>query len=162
GLGYNFAERVGADLALSKTVNDTRPPVGSVITYTITLVNHGPHWATGVQVTDALPAGLAFVSASPGPGSYNSAANGLTAGYGANGGVLTLALSARVTGANPSTNTAFISAADQYDQDPGNNSGSASITPQGADLAVTNTVSNPRPNVGDLITYTVVLTDYGP
>src|SRR4051812_37296647 len=31
-----------------------------------------------------------------------------------------------------------------------------------ADLAVTKTVSNPTPNVGDTVTFTVTLTDYGP
>ena len=36
------------------------------------------------------------------------------------------------------------------------------MTPQQADLALTKTVSDPTPNVGDTITYTVTLTDNGP
>ena len=39
---------------------------------------------------------------------------------------------------------------------------SATETPQQADLAVTKTVSNPTPNVGDTITFTVTLTNTGP
>src|SRR5262249_5709971 len=44
----------------------------------------------------------------------------------------------------------------------GNNSASATETPQQADLALGKSVSNPTPNVGDVITYTVTLTDLGP
>ena len=45
---------------------------------------------------------------------------------------------------------------------PANNSASATETPQQADLAVTKTVSDPTPNVGDSITFTVTLTNSGP
>src|SRR5262249_22384237 len=60
-----------ADLALSKPVNDPTPVVGETITYTVTLSNSGPDAATDVQVTDHLPAGLSFVSATPSQGTYN-------------------------------------------------------------------------------------------
>ena len=57
-----------ADLAVTKTVSDATPNVGDQITFTVTLTNSGPDAATGVQVTDLLPAGLTFVSADPQPG----------------------------------------------------------------------------------------------
>ena len=57
-----------ADLALTKTVSDPTPNVGDTITFTVTLTNTGPDAATGVQVTDLLPAGLTFVSATPSQG----------------------------------------------------------------------------------------------
>lgn len=52
-----------ADLAITKT--DTPDPVsrGSNITYTITVTNNGPSAATGVAVTDTVPANVTFVSA---------------------------------------------------------------------------------------------------
>src|SRR5262249_30269090 len=36
------------------------------------------------------------------------------------------------------------------------------VTPQRADLAVTKTVDNPNPNVGDTVTYTITVTNLGP
>ena len=67
-----------------------------------------------------------------------------------------------MVGPDPQTNTATITAADQFDPNTGNNTASATETPQQADLALTKTVSNPTPNVGDTITFTVTLTNTGP
>src|SRR5207249_2373211 len=53
-----------ADLSLSKTVNNATPNVGNNVVFTLTLHNSGPNAATNVAVTDVLPAGLTFVSAS--------------------------------------------------------------------------------------------------
>ena len=69
-----------ADLALTKTVSDPTPNVGDTITFTVTLTNQGPDAATGVQVTDLLPAGLTFVSATPSQGSYISGTGVWTVG----------------------------------------------------------------------------------
>ena len=62
-----------ADLALAKSVSDATPNVGDQITFTVTLTNHGPNTATGVQVADLLPAGVTFVSANPSQGTYTPA-----------------------------------------------------------------------------------------
>ena len=62
-----------ADLALAKTVSDPTPNVGDTITYTITLTDNGPDNATSVQVTDLLPSGVSFVSATPSQGTYRAA-----------------------------------------------------------------------------------------
>ncbi|HSH17148.1 MAG TPA: DUF11 domain-containing protein, partial [Verrucomicrobiae bacterium] len=57
-----------ADLAVTKL--DTPDPVniGANITYDITVTNNGPVDATGVTLTDTLPAGVTFVSATPSQG----------------------------------------------------------------------------------------------
>jgi uncharacterized repeat protein (TIGR01451 family) len=59
---FGFA---GADLAVTKT--DSADPVqaGGALVYTIQVHNNGPSAATNVVVTDPLPAGLTFVSATP-------------------------------------------------------------------------------------------------
>src|SRR5262249_10509523 len=68
----------------------------------------------------------------------------------------------RVASPNARTNTATVTGADQFDPNTGNNTASATETPQQADLALTKAVSDPTPNVGDTITYTVTLTNNGP
>ncbi|RIK24922.1 MAG: hypothetical protein DCC54_12240, partial [Anaerolineae bacterium] len=52
---------------------DFTPMVATDIIFTITITNSGPDTATGVQVTDALPAGFTFVSSSATQGTYNDA-----------------------------------------------------------------------------------------
>src|SRR4029079_6418495 len=85
-----------------------------------------------------------------------------TVGGLANGSQVTLVLQARVASPFARTNTATVSAPDQFDPERGNNSASATATPQRADLRVTKTVDSPTPDVGDVVTFTVTLTDNGP
>ena len=60
-----------ADLSL--TMSDSPDPVltGAVLTYTIKVHNAGPDPATNTVVTDGLPGGVSFVSATPSAGSCN-------------------------------------------------------------------------------------------
>ena len=46
--------------------------MGSTVTFIVTATNRGPTGATGVVVTDALPAGLTLVSATPSQGTYTA------------------------------------------------------------------------------------------
>ena len=151
-----------ADLVISKSVSNPNPNVGANITYTIRLTDSGPDTATNVTVQDTLPAGVAFVSSSASQGSYDSVTGVWTVGTVNVGTPQTLAIVATVTRLLPGPNTASISHSDQFDPITANNSDSASIIPTAADLAITKTVSNPKPNVGDTITFTVTLTNTGP
>ncbi|HET7063447.1 MAG TPA: DUF11 domain-containing protein [Rudaea sp.] len=151
-----------ADLAIAKTVSNATPNVGDIITFTLTMSNSGPDAATNVAVTDLLPAGLTFVSANPSQGSYDSLTGVWTIGTITTSVPQTLTVQARVVSAAAQTNTATITHADQFDPVTTNNSASATETPQQADLAVSKTVSNATPNVGDTITFTVTVTDNGP
>ena len=115
-------------------------------------------------MTDLLPAGLTFVSATPSQGTYNRATGVWTVGTVDAGGA--------ADADDHAPRVASPDAADQHGDrqptptsstpTPANNSASATETPQQADLAVTKTVSNPTPNVGDTITFTVTLTNHGP
>ena len=151
-----------ADLFVTKSVNNATPNVGDTITYTVAVGDNGPDSATDVAVADLLPAGLTFVSATPSEGSYDSASGTWTIGTVSPSTAQTLAIRATVASPNPSTNTATITHADQFDPDTTNNTASVLVTPQQADLALAKTVSDPTPNVGDTISYTITLTDNGP
>ena len=147
---------------MTKTVSDATPNVGDQITFTVTLSNQGPDAATGVQVTDLLPAGLTFVSATPSQGTYDSVTGVWTVGTVSAGAAQTLSITAMVVSPAAQTNTGTISDADQFDPNTANNTASATETPQQADLSVTKTVSDATPNVGDQITFTVTLSNQGP
>ena len=151
-----------ADLALSKTVNTTAPNVGDTITYTVTLNNIGPDPATDVQVSDPLPIGLQFVSATPTEGTYDSTTGTWTVGGVAVGAPQTLTITATVISPVAETNSAAVTHSDQFDPDPANNSASVTVTPQQADLMLVKDVSDPRPNVGNTVTFTVMLSNSGP
>ena len=144
-------------------MSNPTPNVGATITFTVTLTNDGPSAASNVQVTDLLPAGLSFVSATPSPGTnYNSGTGLWTVGTVTTATPQTLAIRARVDSPSAQTNTAVISAADQFDPDPANNQDSATETPQVADLVIAKAVSNQTPNVGDTVTFIVAVADKGP
>ncbi len=62
--GVGVAAKAGsADLAITKADSPDPVAAGSTLTYTIRVQNLGPDVATGVTVTDQLPKGVDFVSA---------------------------------------------------------------------------------------------------
>jgi LPXTG-site transpeptidase (sortase) family protein len=153
---------VAADIAITKTVDNATPNLGNDVTYTITATNNGPSNATGVQVTDLVPAGLTFVLAVASAGAYDSATGVWTIGPLTNGTSATLSLVATTTGTATVTNTATKTAADQVDPLSGNNSATATVTGQAADIGITKTVDNASPNLGSNVTFTITATNHGP
>lgn len=154
-----------ADLALAMSVSNAAPNEGGTITFTITLGNNGPDDASGVAVTDLLPAGLTFVGASASQGSFASGTGVWTVGTLPEGETETLTLTASVdaaTGGTTIVNTASVTAATQEDPVAGNNSASRSVTVRLADLGLAMTVSNAAPNEGELIIFTITIANGGP
>ena len=74
------ANSLGADLDLRKVVSDHSPCEYGVVTYTVTVSNPGTISATGVEVTDLLPLGLAHISSNTSQGTYTSATGLWTVG----------------------------------------------------------------------------------
>jgi len=124
----NLTAAPPVDLALTKTVDNPAPTVlGLTVTFTITVTNAGALPATGVIVTDLLPAGLQFVSATASQGSYNSGTGLWTVGTVDNTGARTLTIRANVNVAGPIINTATLTSADQPDPNLANNTASATV-----------------------------------
>ncbi|ADL59042.1 DUF11 domain-containing protein [Methanothermobacter marburgensis] len=150
-----------ADIAVQKTVLLTPIKNGQSTNFTVTVTNNGPNDATGVTVTDILPAALTIVSSEASQGTF---AGGVwTVGNLANGSSATLVLEVLANAAGIFTNYVNASADDQYDPDISNNNATAVLTVDpAADVAVTKTVSNSTPNFGDLITFYVTVMNNGP
>ncbi len=60
------------DLSLNVATGSGTVAIGDTVTFTIKVYNQGATNVTGVQVTNLLPSGASFVSASPGAGTYDS------------------------------------------------------------------------------------------
>jgi uncharacterized repeat protein (TIGR01451 family)/CSLREA domain-containing protein len=71
-----------ADLSVAKEDAVDPVVVGDVIVYTVTVGNDGPDLALNVSLTDNLPAGVAFTSATPDQGSCGQAGSAVTCDLG--------------------------------------------------------------------------------
>ncbi|HEX4965795.1 MAG TPA: DUF11 domain-containing protein [Thermoanaerobaculia bacterium] len=125
---------IPADLSLTKTASAPTVTGGSNVDYTLTVTNNGPNRANGVTVTDTLPAGVTFVSAT---------GTGWTCGEAA--GVVTCTLPFLDPGTAPTitirvttpqadaslVNSATVSST-QTDPNGGNNAATATVTVQAA------------------------------
>jgi uncharacterized repeat protein (TIGR01451 family)/fimbrial isopeptide formation D2 family protein len=155
-----------ADLIVSKTVDDATPNVGDVVTFTITLDNLGPSTSVDVAVDDLLPAGLQYQSHTASVGSYDDGTGVWTVGDVVSGVTATLTIVAKVTspGTGPApavTNTATATSG-TTDPNPDNNTDTSTVVPKQADLAIVKVVDDPTPNVGDTITFEIVVANLGP
>jgi len=135
---------------------------GSSLTYTIDVVNAGPGNAVGISVQSAVPAGATFVSAT---GGITPDASGILT-WSEPALALSAALQYQITVTAPPFGTVISSAtvgSSTDDQDPTNNSGSAStvVTAQAADVQVDVTATS-AVAVDDTIEYTIVVTNNGP
>jgi uncharacterized repeat protein (TIGR01451 family) len=98
-----------ADLSITKTDSPDPVIVGNNITYTIAVTNNGPNSATGVIVSDTLPAGVTFVSATPSQGSCSgTSAVSCALGSLSNGASATVTLVVTATQTGSVSNTASV------------------------------------------------------
>ena len=86
------------DLAVVKSATPQTVSAGDELTYLITVSNNGPGEATGVVVTDSLPAGVTWVSTTPSQGPGCSAPSDVTCELGTivNGGSATIQIVVQV------------------------------------------------------------------
>ncbi len=112
-----------ADLNLKKYVSNNAPAVGEEVTYTIAVKNDGPSTATNVEVADALPAGLEYVSSTN--MTYVSATNTVVGNVAsiANGATFEFKFKAKIKSESTIRNFAQITKSDQSDPDSRPNNG---------------------------------------
>lgn len=156
---------VEVDMVVTKTVDDLIPTEGDTIVYTITALNSGPNTATGIEITDNLPAGVTFVSYVSSQGLYTFGTGVWSTGVLINGASATLDITATVdaaTGGTIITNSAAISALGVTETNVANDSDSVDIDIQAADIGVTKTVDDATPAEGDTIVYSITAYNSGP
>ncbi|MFV8334427.1 Ig-like domain-containing protein, partial [Flavobacterium sp. GSP14] len=152
-----------SNVGITKTVNNDTPNVGSNVIFTLTANNAGPSSATGVNVTDVLPAGYSYVSnTAPSTGIFNSGSGVWSIGNLANGGSATLTITATVNATGSYANRADI-AADEADPTLGNNTSTSKPIPvPQSNVGITKTVNNATPSVGSDVIFTLTATNAGP
>ena len=118
----------GANLAVSREVNNTTPTFGQEVEFTVTVTNAGPEPARGVTVTDPTDGGLAFVAARPGQGTYDGEEGRWAVGDLAAGAEATLTLRARVARGGEIPTRSTISAAAPADPSTADNTADLLLT----------------------------------
>jgi len=155
------------DLAVGLAASANPSIVNSNLIYTITLTNAGPSTATGVLLTDLLPAGITnAVSSSTTQGSWTTNGAGqlvCNVGTLAKDATVTATLVIAPTALGTITNT-IIAVANETDANPLNNTATTvtAVSQPTADLAI-GLVDAPDPiAVGAILTYTITVTNLGP
>ncbi len=170
-----------ADLSMDKSVNNASPSAGEQIVYTLSVSNAGPSVATGVAVEDVLPAGIQYLTSdSP---SYDSQSGRWAVGTVQVGQTVSLNITALVTAVQGTiVNHAEITAVDQVDPDSTPDNADPNPDPnapsdeddediavisvddtgsQSVDLSLDKVVSDSSPSPGDLVIYTITVTNEG-
>ena len=133
------------DLSVSKT--DSPDPVqpGGNVTYTVVVSNGSPTGATNVVLTDTLPAGVSFVSATSTQGSCSQAGGTVTCNLGNinSGGSATVTIVITATTPGTITNTASVTAT-QFDPNTGNNTATATTKVNNPPVANNDSYSTPE------------------
>ncbi|NMH88454.1 PKD domain-containing protein [Flavivirga algicola] len=164
-----------SDLSIQKVANVTNVSIGDTVIFTLTVTNSGADTATNVSVSDQLPVGFTYQSDDSG-GSYSSGTGVWNVGSVTTATPRVLNITATVnapTGAaNEYLNITEIIASDQHDPDstPNNDDGdqseddedSAQVTLELADLQLTKTVLPVSGSVGDTVTFSLLLENFGP
>ncbi|HLX71756.1 MAG TPA: SdrD B-like domain-containing protein, partial [Verrucomicrobiae bacterium] len=149
-----------ADLAVGKSATASVLATSN-LTYTISVTNFGPSSASSVVVTDALPAGVTFVSAS-GNGVNNSGVVNWSLGTLANGAVSNVTVTVTAPTSGTLSNTASVTSPTS-DPNSTNNvtpSVTTTVTPV-ADIGLGKTGPASVLATSNL-TYTISVTNFGP
>ncbi len=149
------------DIVLSKVVNNEFPNEGDTVVYTIQVTNNSTVTATNLIIKDVLPVGLTYVSGTPSKGIWNNpnwSINSLSSGV-----TSTLLLVAKVDfGAAGQRLTNTISnTQDQLDSNATADDSDETIVVSSSDLVTVKSVDNSKPNEGELITYSIIVTNNG-
>jgi uncharacterized repeat protein (TIGR01451 family) len=157
-----------ADLAAALGAAPATVAVGDNVAYTVNVTNNGPAPASDVVLTDALPAGAAYVSATPSQGTATAAGGTVTADLDslAVGASATVTIVATASTFGKPDNIVTVTSP-VSDPNPGNNTASftvaVNVPPVDSPQSVAAALDTPLPVVlgasepdGDPLAYTIV------
>ncbi len=161
--GTLYSEPSAIDLSI--TIADALDPVfnGESIDYTLIVTNNSATDATGVILTDTIPAGALFQSTAPSQGSCTENGGVVTCDLGSivAGGDATVLLQVLVADEWTQTNSATV-IGNQLDLLPESNTAAETTVIDPADLAVTQSASAEPAIPGDPFSYAITVTNNGP
>ena len=158
-----------SDMTMNMTVDNDTPYVGGDVVFTIEITNNGPSDATGIEVADLLPSGYTYVSDDA--GTYDAGTGIWTVGDITSGNTSVINITATVNATGNYTNVAEVSAADNFDPNSTPNNGvtteddyfEITIVPVPvADVSIVKTVNDMNPTTGDVVTFTITVSNDGP
>ncbi|MEZ4884211.1 MAG: SdrD B-like domain-containing protein [Chitinophagales bacterium] len=121
----SFSIQAQTDLSVTKTVTNSEPAIGDLITYTIIVENQSATEATGVVLTDNLPIGVDYQANSVTAGSFahSSGTGTWTIGTVSASSSETLTVTVEVLSSGIHFNEVEVTASDQTDPDSTPNNG---------------------------------------
>jgi uncharacterized repeat protein (TIGR01451 family) len=162
-----------SQVSVTKVASDPSPVAGTEFNYTLTVTNHGPSTAYGVQLTDTLPPGVTFV-ASNDPRCTEGPVGVITCDFGTMvaGQTITVVLTVRLDSAAPCNQQLrnfavvswFDSPGDVGEAEPHESAGSSVTTIDCvSDLRITKLAKPDGSQVaGQPIEYTIIVDNLGP
>ena len=158
-----------ADLVTVKTLASGNPTLaeGDTVTFQIDVSNDGAAQATGVSLTDSLPAGITFTTSTVSQGTYDAATGLFDIGTLNVGQTATITLSGTVDageGGNTITNITTAATGDQVDPSTvGDDLDESVVVNDAADLVTVKTLASgsSTPAEGDTVTFQIDVTNNG-
>ena len=151
------------DLSIKKFIAEDPILVGENAVFTI-IVNNAANAseATNVLIKEVLPKGLTVIDANPSAGRYDSSSNVWHIDTLANGTSATLVLTAKTSQVGLFNNTVIVSCDEEEWNYTNNNDTLEFDVISIVDLDIVKTVDDNDTAVGDIVTFTIVVTNNGP
>lgn len=151
-----------ADLAIDLTVSPSVAQPGGIVTYILTVTNHGPNTAHSVQAVDPLTLEATITGFTIDQGSFDQVSHVWDIGTLASGQTATLTVDRRMTRAGTFLNTMIIGQSSVPDPDSTNNSTQVIVEVPSANLHVAVSVDDSSPVAGQQLVITIVASNVGP
>ena len=150
-----------SDLVVEKSVDDSEPGYGSHVIWTITVSNNGPDDANDVVVEDLLPDSLIWFD-DDSLGSYNPITGKWNVGRLDNGESCTLNIECIVNATGLIQNNVSVKSSN-HDYNLTNNEDNETVdVEKSADVSIIKIVNETNPNYGDLVKWTIIISNNGP